>query len=222
MACKFLSAKRKESTKKSFFQPGFTVLDLGAAPGGWSKYAAKKIQTNGLLIAVDLLALDPRTVSAIESDNQMPSFEFLQGDFTSEQMKQRLIHVISQKKSSQKVDIVMSDMAHNTMGHKQTDALRTMNLCLDAISMAAGPDCFINEKDATIPIGIDGGSSGGVLKKGGYFLCKYFSCGQKDEYDLMSATKRNFEYTTILKPKASRKESSEMYLFAAGYKGGII
>ena len=221
MACKFLSSKRKQYSNKSIFQPGNVVLDLGAAPGGWTKYAATKLQKDGLLIAVDLLSLDDRTVGAIQRDASMPSFEMIQGDFTSSQIKEEILNVVIQSKSNKKVNIVMSDMAKNTIGDRHTDALQTLSLCEDALLLAAGPYSF-DERYIPISGCEEGNNHQGILQRGGSFLCKYFACGQEDEYDLMSATKRNFEFTTVLKPKASRKESSELYLFASGYKGGLV
>jgi 23S rRNA (uridine2552-2'-O)-methyltransferase len=220
MACKFLSSKRKQFSNKSIFQQDDVVLDLGAAPGGWTKYVATKLHSNGLLIAVDLLPLDDRTVGAIQRDPNGPSFEVIQGDFTSSQVKEQILSFVLTSKSNRKVNIVMSDMAKNTIGDRHTDALQTLSLCEDALLLAAGPYCFDERYDPVHdPIEND---HQGILQKGGSFFCKYFTCGQEDEHDLMSATKRNFEYTTVFKPKASRKESSEVYLFASGYKGGIV
>jgi 23S rRNA (uridine2552-2'-O)-methyltransferase len=112
----------------------------------------------------------------------------------------------------------MSDMAKNTMGDRHTDALQTLSLCEDALLLAAGPYCFDERYN---PVNdYENNDHQGILQQGGSFFCKYFACGQEDEKDLMSATKRNFEYTTVFKPKASRKDSSELYLFASGYNGG--
>ncbi len=103
-------------------------------------------------------------------------------------------------------------MAANTTGDKLTDALRTMGLCEDAMMLAAGSSCF-DEPDDKME------DSVGLLRKGGSFLCKFFACGQDNEQDLMTAAKTSFKYTTVVKPKASRKESAELYLFATGYLG---
>ena len=204
--------------KRFILNPGSTVLDLGAAPGGWSKYAAKNIQSEGLLVAVDLLPLDDKTVSAIEKDPDGPLFHIIQGDFTTNEVKEELIDLIDtygEEHERRGVDCIISDMAANFTGDKMTDALRTMNLCEDALMLAAGRSCF----DERYIAGTDENEDG-ILRKGGSFLCKFFSCGQENEKDLKDATKRHFKQSTVLKPKASRKESAEMYLLAIDYKGG--
>lgn len=96
-------------------------------------------------------------------------------------------------------------MAQNFSGDSLTDALQTMGLCEQALSFAAGNDCF------------DPSYSKGMLADGGAFLCKYFSCGKQNEADLMEAARRAFRSVHTIKPKASRKESSEMYLLALDF-----
>ncbi len=130
----------------------------------------------------------------------MPQFETIEGDFTDNYVKQEIIDILSSHQNSAsrdkpKVDCVISDMAANFTGDQMTDALRTMNLCEDAMMFA-----------------------GGSLKAGGTFICKFFACGKNNEEDLMTAAKKSFQYTTIVKPKSSRKESAELFLFATGYK----
>jgi len=201
--------------QKQIFQPQSTVLDLGAAPGGWSKYVAeKKLNSNGgLLISVDLLELDDRTVNAIERDLDAPEFHFVQGDFTTDSIKMEILDLLS-RYNSKGVQCMISDMAGNFSGDNLTDALRTINLCEDALILAAGPSCFDERYAAGSKSEEDG-----ILKHGGTFLCKYFGCGQDNEKDLKEAVGRHFEFSTSLKPKASRKESAELFLFASGYKG---
>jgi 23S rRNA (uridine2552-2'-O)-methyltransferase len=201
--------------QKQMFQPQSTVLDLGAAPGGWSKYVAEqKLNSNGgLLISVDLLELDDRTVNAIERDLDAPEFHFIQGDFTADSIKIEILDLLS-RYNSKGVQCIISDMAANFTGDNLTDALRTMNLCEDALVLAAGPSCFDERYVAGSKSEEDG-----ILKHGGTFLCKYFGCGKEHEKDLKDAVGRHFEFSTSLKPKASRKESAELFLFASGYKG---
>lgn len=219
MASNYIKRKQdKQSSIKGIIRPGTTVLDLGAAPGGWSKYVAKRLQANGVLIAVDLLALDGGTVTSIESDHYAPSFHVIQGDFTTDRVKEEIIDLIvnHENQSNQRgVECVISDMAANFTGDQLTDALRTMNLCEDALMLAAGPSCFDERYIAGSAEAEDG-----LLNRGGTFLTKFFACGTQNEKDLMDATKRHFELSTVLKPNASRKESAELYLFATGYKGG--
>ncbi len=226
MAAQFIKKKMKNSNIGNLgktLQRGSTVIDLGAAPGGWTQFAAKKIHSDGVLIAVDLLSLDDMTVNSITNDPSGPLFHTIQGDFTHNSVKDDIFNLISKSNHEDGnsvdeaigADYIMSDMAANFTGDQLTDALRTMNLCEDALMFAAGPSCF----DERYVAGSDP-EEDGFLKRGGSFLCKFFACGQDNEMDLMQATKRHFTLTTILKPKASRKESAELYLFATGYKGG--
>ena len=199
------------------------MIDLGAAPGGWSKYAARKIKSNGLLISVDLLPLDDGVVNAIDRDSSSPQFFELQGDFTKLHVRNDILDLIQEKNSKLEdsrafgADCVISDMAANFTGDQSTDALRTMNLCEEALMLAAGTSCFDERYIAGSDRELDG-----ILHRGGSFLCKYFACGKDGEIDLMEATRRHFKLTSVIKPKASRKESAELYLFATGYKGGKV
>ncbi len=103
-------------------RPGMTVVDLGAAPGGWSQYAARALAGKGRVIAMDLL--------------EMPAIagvEFLQGDFNDEAVLARLLELLG----ADKVDLVMSDMAPNMMGIAEVDHDRSMNLVELAVDFAA-------------------------------------------------------------------------------------
>ena len=233
MAAKFINQKQKPNQRlKGIIQPGSVVLDVGAAPGGWSKFVAERIKSDGLLIAIDLLPLDERTVEAIDRNPDGPNFHFVQGDFTTKAVKEEIACILSsvsernRNERGRGVSLVISDMAPNFSGDKMTDALQTINLCEDALMLASGPSCFderyipglnVTEKED----GDGDGDGDGILERGGSFICKYFACGRENENDLMSAVKRNFNLVKVLKPKSSRKESAEMYLFASGYKGGI-
>lgn len=221
MAATFIkqqNQKRQKKNKKPIspkvFHPSCTVIDLGAAPGSWTQWIGERLDSNGILIALDLLELDGRTVNGIECNEDGPSFHCIQGDFTKNETKQHVLDILLEEDKSHGVDCVISDMAANFTGDSLTDALRTMNLCEDALMLAAGSSCFD-------PRFIPATSKGdGVLRNGGTFLCKFFACGQTNEEDLREAIGRNFEVSTVLKPKASRKESAELYMFATGYKGG--
>ena len=184
--------------KRRLLQPHMNVIDLGASPGSWSLYASTQVK-EGTLVAVDLLSLDKTEISL-----NLPTFEFIQGDFTHTRTKEMIIETLDQERGA---DLVMSDMAMNFTGDQQTDALRTLNLCEQALIFSAGDSCFDSSPSSSY-IGK------GILSKGGAFLCKYFSCGKENEQDLMQAAKRAFRIVHAIKPKASRKESSEMYLLA--------
>jgi 23S rRNA (uridine2552-2'-O)-methyltransferase len=143
------------------------------------------------------------------------AFYTVKGDFTSKDIKERTLEILSSrvneedKRKTLEINCVISDMAVNFTGDQLTDALRTMNLCEEALMFAAGSSCFDDE-----PVADDAS----LLCQGGTFLCKFFACGQSYEEDLMNAAAKSFEYTSIIKPNASRKKSAEMYLFASGFK----
>ena len=148
------------------------------------------------------------TFKSIEKES---NFHFIQGDFTSNDIKKDIVNILPRSSSgtADYVDCIISDMAANFTGDKMTDALRTMNLCEEAMMFAAGSNCFdeLNIDDHGM----------GLLRPGGSFLCKYFACGRDNEKDLMTAAKSRFKYSMMMKPPASRKESAEMYLFATGF-----
>ena len=165
-----------------FFKKGQRIVDLGAAPGGWSQIAAPIVGSTDehpLIAAIDFLEMD-----------KIPGVIFLQKDFTDEDAPQALIDAMGGKK----VDIVMSDMASPTTGHRATDHIRIMTL----VEMAA---------DFAIQ----------VLAPGGTFIAKVFQGGT--EHELLALLKRHFATTLHAKPKASRAESAETYLLARGFRG---
>ena len=165
--------------KFQILKPGTNVVDLGAAPGGWSQVAAKIIKsdserTKNKLIAIDLLP--------IEGIGGVISFE---KDFYEDDAKDLIIDSLD----GQLVDVVLSDMAANSTGHSQTDHLRIMDLCENALIFALK-----------------------ILKPGGHFVAKIFRGGA--EGDLLDLVKQNFKKVKHFKPESSRKESSEFYLVA--------
>ena len=221
--------------QKGLIQPDMLVIDLGACPGGWSLYASTILKPNlgGSLVAVDLLPLDETLQSqhsdiyARIKDNLLSNFQFIQGDFTDSHTRLQIeeafsnIHISNttikdniedDKHYHRKPDLILSDMAANFSGDSSTDALRTINLCEQALAFSCGDDCFDESYSATKD------NRSGVLKRGGSFLCKYYKCGKENEADLFDAAKRSFRSVHTIKPKASRKESSEQYLLALDYK----
>ncbi|MCM2344490.1 MAG: RlmE family RNA methyltransferase [Alphaproteobacteria bacterium] len=161
--------------KLKFIKKGCTVVDLGAAPGGWSQVALER--GAGKVIGLDLLPIEP-----------LPGVTFLQMDFMNDDAPEALIMAMGSG-----ADVVLSDMAPNTMGHKQTDHLRIMALVEAAYEFATQ-----------------------VLKPGGTFVSKLFQGGaQKELLDMM---KRDFTVVKHVKPPASRKESAEQYVVATGYR----
>jgi 23S rRNA (uridine2552-2'-O)-methyltransferase len=174
--------------KYHLLKPGARVIDLGAAPGGWSEIAARRVGANGRVIALDILEMKP-----------ILGVEFLQLDFLDETAPQRLKGMLGGKVQAKvdqaKVDIVLSDMAANATGHRQTDHLRIM-----ALAEAAAH--FARE----------------VLAEGGSFLCKVLRGGT--EAALLAELKRDFAVVKHVKPPSSRSNSAELYLLARGFRGG--
>ena len=154
---------------------GARVVDLGAAPGGWTQVAVRAGAAR--VVAVDLLAMDP-----------VPGSEFLSGDFTEPAIQARLIEMVGGK-----VDLVLSDMAPNTTGHTATDHLRIMALAEAALEFAVE-----------------------ALAEGGAFVAKVFQGGA--ERQILDRLKRRFATVRHAKPPASRKESSELYVVAMGFR----
>jgi 23S rRNA (uridine2552-2'-O)-methyltransferase len=167
--------------KFRFLKSGARVVDLGAAPGGWSQVAAKRVGTGegkGLVIGIDVLDM-----------TAVPGVQFIQMDFLDDAAPERLRALLDGP-----ADVVLSDMAANTTGHKRTDHLRTMALVEAAADFA-----------------------GQVLAKGGSFLAKVLQGGT--EAELLAGLKRDFATVKHVKPKASRADSSELYLLATGFRG---
>jgi 23S rRNA (uridine2552-2'-O)-methyltransferase len=157
-------------------KPGMRVVDLGAAPGGWSQVAKKR--GAGQVVALDLLPVDP-----------IGGVTILQGDFTDADMPARLEAALGGK-----ADLVLSDMAPNTTGHNATDHLRIIALAELALDFAVK-----------------------VLAPGGGFVAKVFQGGS--EKQMLAPMKQLFASVRHAKPPASRKESSELYVVATGFRG---
>ena len=152
---------------------GARVLDLGCAPGGWIQVANQRGAS--AVAGVDLLPLDP-----------LPPAIIVQGDFTEPGMGERLVELLGGAP-----DMVLSDMAPNTTGHRQTDHLRIIGLVEAAAEFAIQ-----------------------VLKPGGAFVAKAFQGGETAE--VLKLLKAHFGEVRHIKPKASRSESAEVYLVAIG------
>lgn len=164
------------------FHKGQRIVDLGAAPGGWSQVAAPIVgstEEKPLIVGIDYLDMAP-----------IPGVILLQKDFNDEDAPAALMAALG----GHKADIVMSDMAAPTTGHRATDHLRIIAL----VELAA--DFAVR-----------------VLAPGGTFIAKVFQGGT--EHELLAILKRNFATTIHAKPKASRADSAETYLLARGFKG---
>ena len=165
--------------KYRLLKPGTRVVDLGAAPGGWSEVAARRVGEGGRVLAIDVLDMKP-----------IAGVEFLKLDFLDNTAPHQLKALLGGQ-----ADLVLSDMAANATGHRQTDHLRIM-----ALAEAAAH--FARE----------------VLAPGGSFLCKVLQGGT--EAALLAELKRDFASVKHVKPPASRSDSAELYLLARGFRGG--
>ena len=161
--------------KFRFLKKGARVLDLGAAPGGWSQVA---VQAGATVVAADVLEME-----------QIPGVTFFRADLTEEQVPAMLKDALQGP-----ADIVLTDMAAPTTGHRATDHIRTIALVEIALEVAED-----------------------VLKPGGTFVGKVFQGGSSNE--LLARLKKTFREVRHVKPPASRQESVELYVVALGFKG---
>ena len=153
------------------------VIDLGIAPGGWSQ-VVRRVRPEARIVGIDLLPVDP-----------IDGVEIFEMDFMADEAPARLTEALGGA-----ADIVLSDMAANTVGHPQTDALRTMALVEAAHAFAIE-----------------------ILRPGGTFVAKVFAGGADSAF--VAEMKRNFATVKHAKPPASRKGSVEWFVVAQGFKG---
>jgi 23S rRNA (uridine2552-2'-O)-methyltransferase len=164
--------------KFRFLKTGARVLDLGAAPGGWSQVAAQRVGPAGRVVGIDILEMEPLDgVALLQADMLAPETPALVNAALGGQ-----------------ADVVLTDMAAPTTGHRATDHLRTSALLEAALDMAEE-----------------------VLRPGGAFVGKAFQGGAAN--DLLLRLKRSFTSVKHVKPPASRSESVELYLVALGFHG---
>ena len=161
--------------KAKILKKGQVVVDLGAAPGGWCQVAAAK---GCKVIGIDLLEMD-----------EIPDVTFFQMDFMEDEAPGVLIDAMG----GDGADVVLSDMAHNTVGHRNTDHTKIMLL------VEAGYDFAVE-----------------VLKPHGAFVAKVFQGGTETE--LLTRMKKDFRVVKHIKPPSSRKESPETYVVATGFR----
>jgi 23S rRNA (uridine2552-2'-O)-methyltransferase len=162
--------------KYALIRPGMTVVDLGAAPGGWCQVARPLVGPGGRVIALDVLAMEP-----------LPGVAFILGDFTEEEPLREL----EQALDGAGVDLVMSDMAPNISGMATVDQAKAMYLAELALE-------FVRTH----------------LKPGGDFVVKLFQGTDFDSFVLQ--VRSLFGKVRVIKPKASRPRSKEVYLLARG------
>ncbi|MGN1079380.1 MAG: RlmE family RNA methyltransferase [Alphaproteobacteria bacterium] len=168
--------------KFRFLSPGKRVVDLGAAPGGWTQIAVQRVKSapdNPLVVGLDLLEMAP-----------IAGAKTTQLDFLDDSAPD----VLKEMLGGHKADVVLSDMAPNTTGMKDIDHLRIMGLLETAYAFACE-----------------------ILNPNGVFVAKIFQGGT--EQNLLNEMKKRFKTVKHAKPPASRKESSEFYVVATGFKG---
>jgi 23S rRNA (uridine2552-2'-O)-methyltransferase len=167
--------------KHRFLKPGARVADLGAAPGGWSQVAKRRVGEKGKVVGIDILAMD-----------DIPGVTFTVLDFLDPNAPDALKRMLGGP-----ADVVLSDMAANATGHRQTDHLKIMALVEAAAEFAVE-----------------------VLAPGGAFLAKVIQGGT--EGALLAMLKRDFASVKHVKPAASRADSAELYVLATGFRGGQL
>ncbi|MGN6148614.1 MAG: RlmE family RNA methyltransferase [Rhizomicrobium sp.] len=165
-------------SKFHFLKKGARVLDLGAAPGGWSQVAAARVGDTGKVVGADVLEMEP-----------IPGVEIFLADLTDPDVPAMLKNALGGP-----ADLVLTDMAAPTVGHRATDHLRTLALFEIALDVAED-----------------------TLKPGGAFVGKVFRGGATG--DLLARIKKMFADVKHVKPPASRAESVELYLVATGFRG---
>ena len=156
--------------KFKIFKGGINVIDIGAAPGSWSQYASKVIK-NGKLISVDHKPMDK-----IEHTIQ------IKGDFTELSIQNQIKEILTKK-----IDVIMSDMAVNTTGIKNIDAIQTGELCIEAMLFS---------KD--------------IISEKGFFISKIFMGSSFNE--IVALGKKIYKEVKVFKPKSSRKDSKESFI----------
>lgn len=162
--------------KFNLIKPNSNCVDLGAAPGGWTQILSTKVK-KGKIVTLDLLEMD-----------ELPGVTHITGDFCELEIQDQISNILPQ------IDLIVSDMAPNTTGHKQTDHLRIIDLCERV--------CYFSLN---------------LLQKEGSVVVKIFQGSATN--DILKLFKQNFKEVKHFKPESSRKGSSEIYLIAKNFKG---
>ena len=164
------------NTKFKFIKKNTKLLDIGSYPGGWSQVSSKII-SNGRILSIDIKKMD-----------KLENVSFLQCNFLEEGTKEKILKFFSQK-----LDVVISDMAANTTGNKSLDCIRTNQLCADVVEFSSK-----------------------ILKPNGVLVSKLFM--GEDFLEVKELAKLRFKKVQFFKPEASRNESKETYLHCSVLK----
>ena len=166
--------KLLELNKKfNFIKKNTNLLDVGSAPGGWSQVASKLI-TNGKILAVDITPME-----------KIKKVIFYKNDFLEKETQTKILNTFDTK-----IDVIISDMAENTTGNKNTDSIRTNNLCSEVINFSLK-----------------------MLSQNGTLICKLFM--GEDFLEVKNLAKKNFKNVDFFKPESSRSESKETYIICS-------
>lgn len=157
---------------------GMSIVDLGCAPGSWLEVIEKELGNNCTVIGTDKIEIEP-----------VNNVKFVQGDFTTQETFDEVMSYCPKG-----VDLVLSDMAPETTGHRETDHIRSMMLANIAIEFALK-----------------------ALKPGGNFVSKFFQGGEEQE--MREVLRKRFDKVRFTKPESSRRESKEMFIICFGFKG---
>ena len=164
--------------KERLLRPGLWVMDLGSAPGGWSQVVTRAVGAKGRVLATDILPMDP-----------VANVDFIQGDFTSEDVVEQVLAWLD----GGKFDLIVSDIAPNISGIDSADQARSiyfLELALETVRIA--------------------------LKPGATFVAKMFQGEGSDQY--LKELRKSFQKVSIRKPQASRPKSREVYIVAKGFR----
>tara|TARA_B100001758_G_C18186107_1_gene492073 strand:- start:203 stop:802 length:600 start_codon:yes stop_codon:yes gene_type:complete len=167
--------------KFKIFKPGQCILDLGAAPGGWSQVVANIVSSqsnSGQVLAIDILPID--AISGVKA-MKLDIFE------------ENAINLIKEEMIKPSADVILSDMAPSTTGHKATDHLRIVALLESALDIVDN-----------------------LLSEGGTFIGKVFRGGTENQ--ILNRMKRDFQLVKHIKPQSSRSNSSELYVVGINYR----
>lgn len=174
------SYKLLQAVKKyTFITPGYVVLDLGAAPGGWTQAARKLVEESGFVLAVDLKQIAPFDESNVRT---------VIGDISEPQTVKNILELLPRS-----ADVVVSDVAPNVSGIWELDQARQIDLARQSLKVAAS-----------------------VLRYGGNFFVKVFQGSSTNGF--INEVRQQFTFVKIVKPRASRSKSAELYVLGMNYK----
>ena len=169
-------------TKYQFIKPGYVVVDLGAAPGGWTQAARQLVEDSGFVLAVDLKPIAP-----IDSHNVLT----IVGDISDHKTTKSILQFLPRS-----ADVVISDVSPNISGVWDLDHARQIDLASQSLQIASQ-----------------------ILRPGGNFFVKVFQGSTTNRF--VYEARNHFDFVKLVKPKASRLKSAELYLIGMGFKQKI-